>query len=469
MSADQPGFASPDSGLQTHYEKIASSYLEKSDGGYGSLVVPTGNAGQPIHRWFHLKEAFSHQILAQVIKDTGLATDSNLRIFEPFAGSGTSGVSLAQLVEAGQVQNAFYQGLEANPFIHRLAATKIRALQEPPAGLQQVAEKVLAHAATIDRSELKTPNLSTFNGSLFPPGAVLELVAIREAIMLTDLSEVESSLLQVALAATVEPASLLRKDGRALRRVEYARTADIPLWFRGVVAKMDDDLVTTHREFNGSVALGDIRKFDHADSLVGTYDLAIFSPPYPNNIDYTEVYKLEAWLLELIKDRSQFSDQRHTSLRSHASLKWDETYAYESSPLKNEVQQLITPLLDAIPSDRYARSRRQLVKGYTDDMLISLMKVAESLRPDGKMVCVVGNSLHGSTNDNLLIAADLIICRLAEMVGLRIDHIDVARVPTRRRTESRFLRESAIFATKVSHSLHEPISSRISGADRIPK
>ena len=49
-----------------------------------------------------------------------------------------------------------------------------------------------------------------------------------------------------------------------------------------------------------------------------------YSPPYLNCIDYTEVYKLELWLLELVKTQAEFRQVRLGTLRSHPSVKFAE-------------------------------------------------------------------------------------------------------------------------------------------------
>src|SRR5262249_45744406 len=52
----------------------------------------------------------------------------------------------------------------------------------------------------------------------------------------------------------------------------------------------------------------------------GSVGLAVYSPPYLNCIDYTEVYKLESWLLGLIRDQREFRQTRLGTLRSHPSI-----------------------------------------------------------------------------------------------------------------------------------------------------
>jgi hypothetical protein len=178
------------------------------------------------------------------------------------------------------------------------------------------------------------------------------------------------------------------------------------------------------------------------------FDLVLFSPPYPNNIDYTEVYKLENWFLGLIDDNDSFRHQRLQSMRSHSSVRFPDLYYSEQDGYKEIFDDVVNPMLDAIPKNRDELSRRRLIRGYFDDMLRTLVNNRNTLSESGHLVYVVGNSLHGTDGEYLLIAADLVITRLAEIAGLELESFNVARYLKRRKTYSRFLRESVVFLRK---------------------
>ncbi|WP_322937857.1 hypothetical protein [Nocardioides bizhenqiangii] len=434
--------------LERHYEEVAECFEEASTGDYGALVVPTGNSDEPMHRWFHLKEAFSYQLLPRVLKDTGLADLKELTVFEPFAGSGTVAATLVQMITDGQLSRASYMGLEANPFLHLLSSAKLAAAQHPPTEFDALAASVVEASQVVDPDSLEAPALATFRSGYFDSDSLLGLLRLRQAIKGSPASSVERRLLMICLAATIEPSSFLRKDGRALRRVTEPRTNDPFGWFKAIAEIVHEDLPRRPVSITGRSHHGDVRDFEVPPTDEAASDLSLFSPPYPNNIDYTEVYKLETWFLNFINSHDEFRAQRRTSLRSHGSLKWQEEYRFHDSTHRREIEDLVSPLLAVIPADRYRSARRQLVLGYVDDMFTTLLKVERCLRKGGQMVCVVGNSLHGSHDQQLLIAADLLIARLSELAGLNVDRLEVARVPTRRRSASRFLRETAIFASK---------------------
>jgi len=174
----------------------------------------------------------------------------------------------------------------------------------------------------------------------------------------------------------------------------------------------------------------------------------LFSPPYPNNIDYTEVYKLENCLLGFISSASEFREQRLRTVRSHPSVLFPPEYEVSGNGYKSEFASLVGPILDSIPNGRYEHQRRRLVRGYFDDMLATLTRLRPLVGSRGWVVYVVGNSAHGHGTNGFVIAADTVIAALAEAAGYVVEKIVVARRPTRRKVDSDLIRESVVFLRK---------------------
>src|SRR4051794_16308479 len=74
--------------------------------------------------------------------------------------------------------------------------------------------------------------------------------------------------------------------------------------------KYKNPVPVTVREGDGRTLLG-------AGLGHSSVDLFVTSPPYPNNIDYSEVYKLELWVFGFVKSKSEFLQLRKSTLRSH--------------------------------------------------------------------------------------------------------------------------------------------------------
>src|SRR6266481_5596604 len=90
-----------------------------------STFVP--NMGSPVHRWFRYSAGFAAEWVGSVIR----AARSPVRIFDPFAGSGTTLLA----AEAAGVES---WGLEAHPFIYRVARAKLLWRSDPEAYLRKI-------------------------------------------------------------------------------------------------------------------------------------------------------------------------------------------------------------------------------------------------------------------------------------------------------------------------------------------
>ena len=432
--------------LQRHYQRLQAGFVLEESGQYTSLVVPNGNAWVPVHRWFHMKEAFSSDLLRQVVADTQLQEQSSLRVLDPFAGVGTTAISLANLTGRRRLRQLTFHGFECNPFIRLVGAAKLTAMQAPSKTFGRLARKVAAAAYRGKVQAAPVPDLSTFHNDTYFEREGLELLLrLRAAIDLEasiGAKQQDVTLARLCLAATVEPVSSLRRDGRALRYVP-AKVRDRPIRsFLARAEQVEMDMPDKRVPVQGQIHLGDGR------SMCGvvarpTSDLVIFSPPYPNNIDYTEVYKMEAWVLGMYEDSSDFQAQRMKTVHSHPSIK-RESVETELS----HVIDVVAPILDAVPDDHYALQRRGMIGGYARDMAQTLESAWDRLRPGGYLVYIVGNSLHGNEGHGFVIAADLILAEMASRQGFTIERIDVARRLRRRHSESPFLRESIVFAKR---------------------
>jgi hypothetical protein len=437
--------------LDVHYAQLAARW-KTSDrtADYQKLVIPHGNNGEPLHRWFHLKEAFSSQLVDRLLKDSDWHPPRrHLRMLDPFCGGGTSLVSSLEWAD-NRAAIPHVVGVERNPMLRTVAAAKTAAALEGKALGARLRRVLPTLSYEYDRQlrvAQSTPSATLNNRKYFSKRNVTALLAIQKAIALGSTSEsYEQAVLQTCLAAAVERTGKLRRDGRALR-YEADRKPQNP-WkiFESNIAQVLQDLdsmVPRPTAWKADVLEGDARAVDR---IVGSrrFDWIVFSPPYPNNIDYTEVYKVESWVLGHWIDTADMRRQRLGTLRSHPSIRFPDTYAYMDGKLSEDVERLVSPLIAAIPDDRYAAGREQVIRGYADDMLAVLDSCRKVIAQDGFLTYVVGNSVHGPKSGTLVIAADLLIARLAELVGWHVEEVRVARMLRRRGCESPYLRESVV-------------------------
>ncbi|GAB3815079.1 hypothetical protein [Kribbella italica] len=435
--------------LAHHYRALEERWLVSDrSGDYSRLVVPQGNLDEPFHRWFHLKEAYSSQLLSRLLKDAGASTDSTVSVLDPFVGSGTTVLSAISLANQFDVE-VTATGIERNPLIYTIAAAKTAAIVRGMTLADSVRKGALAAEKRYKKllskpSDLTTPSVTLNNTAYFPTENRVRLIALARAIDAESDKDVRN-ILRVALAGAVEPAGRMRRDGRALRFMPERKPLDPKKTFDQLVGDCLTDL-RARAPMGSGVAANVVHADGRAPDMhvsPSSIDWTVFSPPYPNNIDYTEVYKTEAWALGLYASTSHMRDQRLSTVRSHPSVQFPEVYAYRNSAAAKRIGEIVSPVLDAVPPGRYEKGRRQVIEGYADDMFAVLSSCRHLTKETGRLAFVVGNSAHGTGSEKFVIAADLLMSALAELAGWTVEEIRIARWP-RRRGDDHNLRESVV-------------------------
>ncbi len=275
-------------------------------------LAPGDNESLSVHRWFKYKEAYSPALPGQLLSLTQLKDSKSLHLLDPFCGVGTTLVS-AQ-TDPKHIRSA--TGIERNPLSAFVARTKISWPAMDLQKFESIERRVLAQTRT---TYGPLPTLSSIlTGRCMSRHIAKRLVAVRDSILAFPQSPERDALL-VGLAAAIEPLSHVRKDGRALRLVERPAQRMLPIvcqkW-----AEIKSDITRMHGTpsvANVKVIEGDGRHLDLTGIPENSVDIVITSPPYPNNIDYSEVYKLELWLLGFINSAEEFLRLRKSTLRSH--------------------------------------------------------------------------------------------------------------------------------------------------------
>jgi DNA modification methylase len=428
------------------YSEIENDFnVEYRTQDFQSLVRANNNLQKPIHRWFPLKEAFSCNLLPTMLKELGLKKSKKLKLLDPFCGVGTSIISACELNHDGWTIQAV--GVESNPFLHFVAETKAHWHQYSAKRLARLSKQILNSSLPI--LKLEKPSLTTlYRPEVYSPYRLKKLLEFRQKILLAAQGFPERSPLLVGYARALEELGGFRKDGRALRivkkKIPRIKDALAIQWER---IREDLESLKPYRKSQcvpAKVLLGDGRDFSRWFSKSQEFDLIFYSPPYLNNIDYTEVYKIELWMLGFVSCYSEFKAQRLKTFRSHPSVRFPEIYVYPQNPRTQAFQECLEHVMENIPEDKNRNWRRRLIKSYFDDCYRMLVDQYRLIKKRGKIVCVIGNSLHGGKTGKVLIASDLLIALLAQSIGLEVERIIVARYLKRRDKDNHFLRESVI-------------------------
>lgn len=427
------------------YRKIERALPVENAPELNQLVVPGINDQLPVHRWFKFKEGFSADLLKTLLSSLKLNGSKSICILDPFCGAGTTLVSAQELSGFREITAV---GIERNPFIHFMASAKVSwplmNSREIVAIGKSVLESSVFHNAAI-------PELSSLTtGRCMSRHTARRLVAVRDAIRAEGDSP-NNDALMLGLGCVVEQLSKTRKDGRALRLVHRGRQ-DVGKVLSQKWAQIASDVKFMQqlaaRAPIPAVYLGDGREAEDHGIQPGSVDLLLTSPPYPNNIDYSEVYKLELWLLGFITHSDEFLKLRKTTFRSHPTAAPAElSEEFREEIRKGTLRAVLDPIMRRTQSSA-EHYRHNVIVGYASDLWATLRTNYSLLRKQGMGAIVVGNSLHGGKHLPYLIPTDLIVSAIAARIGYKVRKVAVARNFRRRLSGNHFLRESVIVIEK---------------------
>ena len=117
--------------------------------------------------------------------------------------------------------------------------------------------------------------------------------------------------LLLGFASVLEDVSGVRKDGRALRVEPNKQRTEVRPALQEAWNSIVIDVAAApaiYRPIRTEAYLGDGRTLSvdaNPPPELGPFDIIMYSPPYLNNIDYTEVYKMEAWFSASIQSQER--------------------------------------------------------------------------------------------------------------------------------------------------------------------
>lgn len=361
--------------------------------GIRTLGTNAGAPMLPFQGWRRFKEAFAPELVRLAIEESGNVE----RVIDPFGGSGTTAL-------AAQFLGVRPTTIEVNPFLADLIEAKIARydIEAVVRGFARVVE--LAHGKRRDPEEFLSNAPPTFvepgvNGRyLFSQDVAERFFAYRAAIdSLEDLPA--RRLLRVLLGATAVPASnaLVSGKGRRYRRrwneTPVRPSAIDEMFEQGVVSALFDlRRFDARRCRDYEVLRGDART-RIAD--IEPADMAIFSPPYPNSFDYTDVYNIELWMMGYLNCTAENRQLREATLRSHVQIKRDLSAA---PPPPGSLLERTLGALTTVQEKLWNPDIAPMIAAYFDDIGAILTGLSVRLRERGRVYMVVGDSRYAGVD-----------------------------------------------------------------------
>jgi DNA modification methylase len=371
----------------------------------------------PFQTWHRFKESFAPELIAQAVKDSPIPVS---HIIDPFGGSGTSAL-------AGQFLGVATTSVEVNPFLADMIRAK--TARYDTSLLTRELRRIVRAAKSRDGS------LTRFRecpATLIEPGrdgkyvfgadAAAKISALIDAI---DESEVPKHriLFRVILGGILVGCSNTHVNGKGRRyrqnwQSKKIRPDDLVARFANAAS---DAIVEIHNydmrpDVPAQVFTGDSRtRLNDAPVC----DLAVFSPPYPNSFDYTDVYNIELWMLGYFREKSDNEFLRKSALSSHVQLKRDYPPPPKSSPLLDS----ILTQLKASRNKLWCLWIPEMIGAYFHDMVATLQNCANKLTPGGTVWLIVGNSRYVDID----VPVDEILVELSSVCGLSVIDVQPCR------------------------------------------
>ena len=431
--------------MKAYYEKFINLenkyrviYPESVNATYTSLLNYSDDLNKPFQRWYRYKEGFSVELVEQLIREYSKHKEGI--ILDPFSGSGSTLLAANDMGYSGV-------GFEVNPFSFFLSKCKLeKYTKEIIEQFKKEYEKILHNAEEADEAYV-LPKLS-ISEKVFADEIEKYYMNIGMLIEKCKADEKIINLLKLGWLACLEPLCNYRKAGNGLKIKKYVKPR---------VITVDDARVMFLEEYQNvyidllkSKSIGDATIYNETclhmakqikpESVEGI----IFSPPYANCFDYTEIYKLELWFGKFVSEYADLKKLRNASLHSH--LNGD-----LNIEVKAKSETLTKLLIELQEKELWDKKIPKMLQLYYDDMFKVLDESYASLVDQGFCCIVVGNSAYGG----IVFPADLILAEYAEKIGFKVDKIEVDRyiITSSQQYEmtketGKYLRESVVCLVK---------------------
>lgn len=242
------------------------------------------NMSLPIHKWYRYTAGFSATWVNQLIREQ--KSLGRTHIIEPFAGSGTV------LLEC-EFENVKGIGIEAHPYIYRIAQAKLNWNHDPEA-FRTGALGLLGIAKQLQITKIDFPKLIL---SCYPLQTIQKLEALKQAWHNYNQPEEIKNFnwfIITSILRSTSPVGTAQWQYIQPNKTK-AKVLDPFVAFESKVAEMHLDMKRAQNRYK---VTGESQVFNEDARAIesipeGWGDLVITSPPYANNYDYADATRLE--------------------------------------------------------------------------------------------------------------------------------------------------------------------------------
>jgi DNA methylase len=331
--------------------RVVSTSISFEDWTTGRSVEHYGtNAGfseLPFQNWRNVKEAFAPEMVARAVRASSKRVRSCL---DPFGGSGTTALACQFL---GVVPTT----IELNPYLADLTEAKLATYDVD--ALRREFRGILTRISA-------NPDCEWSRWDCLPPTFIepghggrwlfdLEMARLigRFLDAIDGCRDTASRrFFRVIMSGTLVDASnaVVNGKGRRYRRNWAERRRDVTALlprFRSDIDRAIGELDTYRDKASREYKLfrGDTRLLL---KNVEPVDLVVFSPPYPNSFDYTDIYNIELWILGYLTSMDHNRTLRQATLPSHVQIGRRYSAPPNGSPILDEALEALRGAVDRL-------------------------------------------------------------------------------------------------------------------------
>ena len=349
----------------------------------------SGSDELPFQKWHHFKEAFAPELLERAVNGSLVKVKSCL---DPFGGSGTTALACQFLGVEPTI-------IEVNPYLCDLIEAKLASYDSDTLAKDfgYILSRSRTNRVPLEWSAVLPPTfIEPGKGDrwLFNKDVAQEILQLRKAIGALSLDS-HRKFFTVQLGGILGTVSNIRTSGKGRRyRSNWKQRSTSAALVRDLFSEScERAILEVHRFARRPMKRYRVVKGDSRE-VVGELrktDLIVFSPPYPNSFDYTDVYNVELWMLGYLACSDQNRSLRTSTLSSHVQIKRN----FSVPPPHSRILNKTLRLLEARGSELWSQHLPAMVGSYFAELAQLFTDLYDRLNKSGSMWIVVGDSQYG--------------------------------------------------------------------------
>lgn len=404
------------------------------------------NRGLHVHDWYLMPESYSEPLIVEAIERFGIGVGDT--ILDPFCGTGTTVVT-AVLKGVNGI------GLEVNPFLcfasrvklnwtvdlnaFKASISRILGEAQPLLESLSVRQNLFSLSLPPDTRERAQAILSRVDEPRMPKlykwmaQAVVQKVLILRYLIETHVPEHLRPHFLLALASILRPASNMKLTPHAFGSNTERDDAPVYDLFAQKITKIYEDLrylqSLSYRTGTGHIHHRDARSADSISDSLLPARLAVTSPPYLNNLDYTMQTRMELFFLRFVNNMEELRDLRKAMVISDAKAMYKDVTDSEEVKDVPSIQEIAVRLREVHRDKNWGWDYAFMTTQYFGGIFRVLKAVKPLIERHGRFILIVGESAHSG----IKIPLPEILAELGERAGYKYEEINILR---RRRSSS---------------------------------